>query len=1231
MLILTLITALVPHAQLNSSAAEQVWPVSDVSVSQVADGLFAVTASGFNATDDNGIMLPGKNVMLPVPPGEDVTVSVVPSGVHSLGPVPEIARSVFFQDHEQFEAASYASLQNSWGYLTEQGTFRRAGFVSVRLNPVIVQDGELIAAENLSVVLNMDRSAPVEVVSGHEGEILEAVLGTSSVWREPVERTDESPFWGKPWARIEVDTAGVYQITGEMVPEAAGMPSASLAMITGRGRMMSKSDPEADEFVPREVPILVEDGGDGIFDESDRLLFYGRGLSWWEDGGGAHFNSMYDSLNTYWLTWGGEGGPFMEVLDGSLTGAPSIGDTFTGRIHMERNLLMGDGSTSFQDNYGWHRIPSSSTANYSFSTKGATGDGTMIIRAYCGKTIIGATVNVNLTASVNGTVFADTVLVRTGVLEWSFPVTGLKTSPNKLAIQVQINSSATYVSTDWFEVFAETEYRSTGNQCQVPVDRTFQEEERRHISWSESLSDQSFVCVALSDTAVVAIDLPGGKDFEFTMPQRWFLPVMWVVPHGDYMEPVSVSSAAPGRIEGTISSGSIAYIYPEIFQADMPLLQRGRSDVLMIPVQDIYDEFNGGVRDPSAVRAFFGSTVRSWSDPLDQLVLVGDGHWDPRNFISDPLSFMDIIILGWEDGHPIVSDLMYTIIQGSNDPQAAVSRLPVTSRQELQLIAQRSGDYSDISDESGTWQSVILGSADDERSPIFGEKDDLVHTISMERTLSSEIPERFIPVKNYLIFFDWNSNWKKPEARSDLIDKWSGGALMMLYLGHGSFDQIADEGLMFLEDANLMACGHRLPWAFFGSCDVGLFQNPYSKCIAENLTIAPDGGAIVSGACSAKSGAHTNPVLMSRIVSLLLEDDSFSIGEAQWLGILPMPGHYLTYIAFGDGSLYLAIPDSSITVDEPELFTSQLASVNGYINDSGLLLVEAWESAQPDSYFTFRENALIEYLSVPGVFYRGMAQASPDFTVEMFVPQVASTGEHARIRYFNPSSDRGDLCCSYPLNLDFGQGSSNDTIGPDIEMWFQGFRGVEYPSISGRGVLQALLSDQSGINLLPYPGNQLALYIDDTPVDVSDFFTYEPGSAVSGQLVYTMPELQPGDHELRLRAADNMSNLSWTEMTFHLQEVENAQFEDFFVYPTPAVDFMSFNWVQSSQGLVDISVFTITGRKIAELGNLSCSPGYNQHIWDLRDADGDPVAAGTYIYVVSAGETELTGTATVAR
>ncbi|MCK5131994.1 MAG: hypothetical protein KAR40_07570, partial [Candidatus Sabulitectum sp.] len=1031
------VIALLSQSYFLDTQDELVWSIGDVSIEQVDEGFYGVSAPGFSNAGDGTVLLPERTVMIPIPPGESFSVTVVPAVVRSLGAVPVIA-ALEFDDagHERFVAADLSAVQPGWGEVAGSGTFRRAGYIAVRLRPVVVQNGELLAAGSLRIDLDCDRSVRTETVYGHEGEIFRSVFGTDEVWRTPLLPRAESPFWGKPWAKVMVDTAGVFEVRAELIPEAVGMPSASFSMITGRGRMMSTENPAEDTFEPRDVPIYVDDGGDGTFDSSDRVIFYGRGLSWWEEFQSGHFNSRYDSLNTYWLTWGGSGGSFMEILNGSLTGAPSLGTSYTNRLHFEQNNTLAYNLSVFEDLFAWDRISSSSstTAYYNFTSPGTTGNGTMRINLSVenGSRLL-------FTATVNGEVMADTI-TSAGLLLWEFPVTHLKNSGNSLALKIEdLNATKSIftVYTNWFEVFPETGFRSWSSQCQVPLDRSFPGGERRTVSWAQNLGNESFVCVALSDTAVARIDIPAGKDFEIDMPDGWSEPVMWVVPGGDFREPVSVTSSSPGRIVETISSGSTVYIYPDEYAADMPLFTRGRSDAdaLFLSLTEIYDEFNGGVRDPGAIRAFISHTLKHWSNPPDQLVLAGTGHYDPRGFTTAKPCPIDVILYSYHGTLPVCSDFLYSVVQNGSLPQAAVSRIAVDSRTELQLVAQRSAEYSDPTQESGTWQSIVLGAADDERSPRNPTTDETYHTRDAEKIMATVVPDRFIPLRHYLINYDWNSNWKKPEARQAYIETWSKGALVSFFLGHGSFDQIADEGLLFIEDVNLLSCGPRLPYSFFGSCDVGVFQNPSHPCMAQKVTVATGGGAIVSSGAASTSYGGPNASYFTKILNHLLSEPQYSIGECQWLGLLDggFIGNDKPYIVFGDGSLHLALPDSGFSVADPEMFTSELCEIDGALNRDGLVILTAWESAVVDSYYTHNHSYLIDYLSTPGVFYRGLAGASPDFTAEMFIPSFAQTGKLGRVRYFAPGSRSGSLACSYPVPVIPGS-ASGDNEGPEMEL-----------------------------------------------------------------------------------------------------------------------------------------------------------------------------------------------------
>lgn len=1186
----------------------------------VVGGLFSYETAGCSVMDD--VHLPVRYIRLPVEPGTTPQVRVEVTGVRGIGPSAGVASSYFTDDGtEAFREASTSVLPDQWSRVVQYGTWRRAGFVEVALYPVTVHGGELRCASGMRVVVEGQDHSSHRTVSGHQGLLYDLFFSTGSGYTlEPRSRSASSPFWGRPWARVLVDTAGVFQVTGELLPQALGMPSSSFSMYCGRGRGMSEEEPWAQSFEPIPVPIMVEDGGDGIFDNSDRLLFFGRGLSWWDDRigfDGLHYNGQYDSLNTYWLTWGESGGPFMEVLDCSITGAPAASDHYLGRHHLEKNYIR---ETSMWDNWSWSRLSGShtQTATLNFDAQGATGPGSIRVG------LVLSAGQTKVTAILNGVTQGDTVLSGTGRHILSFGATGFKNAGNSLGIRFSQVSGSYTVNFDWVSVFPEKSFSSSSTAMEVPLVYSVPIGERRRVEWAQNL-DQARAFLVNGDTLATALDLPGGNAFEVEVPFGWRMPLMFMYPTGSLPEPYSVSPASPGRIRGTLSGGDVIVVYPDEFAADMPLLDRpdGRSRVF-VSLTEVWDEFNGGVRDPQAVRAMLDWVKATW-DPLPaEVVLVGAGHFDPRHFLYSQPCPMDVLVTRPSDEG--VSDDRYGVVSGSDEPQFGVSRLLASNRSELQVLAQRAWDYFTLA-ASGEWQSEVIAAADDERLVSNGVSyyTDTYHTNQTEAILES-VPGRFFVDRQYGIFHTWNDAGKKPEWRQSFIDAWSRGALVLFFMGHGSYDQIADEGLFYLEDWAQLANGDRLPYAFFGSCDVGMFQYPGRKCISGEVTLPPSGGAITSLGASVKTQGSSNRDMLISIFTVLLSDFDLSMSEATMLGKINNGGNFNKYyILFGDGSLDLALPDSGITHSYPVMRTGEMTEFEGTLTGrEGQVMVSAWESMRADTYYTYQTNLPIRYYSVPGLFHRGFTQALPGFTQDIFVPLVATTGDLARVRFFSPGDGGGSLSCVFPGVIEPGN-PSGDSEGPAIDSWIQGYRGTPVPRVSGEVWFCAELADPSGINLLPYPGAQLALYVDDVPSDVSEYFTFDQGSAESGRLLVPLQSLPAGMHSLRLRASDCLLNISWSEMEFEVLSDAGPVLEQVWVYPNPSSEVAAFHWLQSGSGPVDIQVFTVAGRPVISFRNLQGEAGYNQSPWDLRDADGDPLASGAYIYTVTAGESSVTG------
>ncbi len=1212
--------AAVTPVQVGTTSTVLTWVCSGIQpIEGLPDDLTGYFADDCGFSGSSGsVLLPGADLYFAIPPGVEPELEIIPEGVSYLSGGVVSSVSVSPDGIDRFEAAALEDIPRTWGLITGTGTFRRAGYAHIQLHPVISRNGALYAADRFRIRLTYPAAGPSVSASGMAGTIFDALFeGGNHIWEVPVERYDSSPFWGLPWYALDIDTAGIYCVTGADIHIAEGTPSSSLSLFCGRGREMG-DEPWQNNYSPRPVPILIEDGGDGTFDAEDRFYFFGRGLAWWEpdsDRMPAHYNHRFCTRNTYWLTWGGEDGIRMNVQDGELTGAPAMPDSFLSRQHLEQNLVRTRGIVDLPDDWAWICSEGSSDTwhYFNFNASGTRGNGFLKI-----KLISSDIKKHHVRILLNGTAVCDTIWSGTGEYLLTVSLNGILDSGNSLSLQIIKESGSDTVFLDWFEVFGWTD-RSISGQAQVPLE-WWPVYDRQEFTWENDLTD-ALVFLVSGDTLAENISVNDTYQFEFEVPVSWEARELWISEYGDMCFPSEVRFVSPGRIIGTMDGARCVYIAADEFFDDITPLTQMNGDIIAVAASEVYNEFNGGVRDPGAIQAMVSHIIDSWDPIPEDLILVGGGNWDPLNFVSSKISYIDIL---YRNNSDTVSDDEFSIVEGSILPQIALSRMGITNRSDLQLIVDRSLSYRS-NENRGEWQTVVLGAADDELSPKYSQ-DETIHTQSTERLLTDHLPDVLRPEKLYLIFYDWNSLWNKPQAREDYISLWSEGALVSFYLGHGAYDQLADEGLLYLEDNGLLACEQRLPVALFGSCEVGEFQNPSTECLAQQVTTSRAGGAILGLGATAKTSGPLNEIYLGCILDNMFSEPDLSVGMCVMLAKIDAGYNSNTaqYVLFGDGSLKLAFPWDTFEVSRDTIYAGEEVTLKGTASSEGLILVESWESCQPDTYYTFRQFLPIDYLSIPGRFYSGTVYTEPGFTVNMFVPVDSDTGDLARTQLTFIGNDTFAAASTYPARLVPGN-PLPDNEGPLIELWIEGYRNVSNPEISGDVYVRAILSDSSGINLLGNVGRQLALYVDGTPDDVSEFFQYHTGSSTTGELRVGIGILEPGSHIIQLRVSDGLLNTSITEIEMRVTEDNSFGISNVFPYPNPCNDGTSINWTQTSPGKVDITIFTVAGRRVIIFGNIEGTAGYNQCLWDCRDADGDAVASGTYIFVVSAASISGSG------
>lgn len=144
----------------------------------------------------------------------------------------------------------------------------------------------------------------------------------------------------------------------------------------------------------------------------------------------------------------------------------------------------------------------------------------------------------------------------------------------------------------------------------------------------------------------------------------------------------------------------------------------------------------------------------------------------------------------------------------------------------------------------------------------------------------------------------------------------------------------------------------------------------------------------------------------------------------------------------------------------------------------------------------------------------------------------------------------------------------------------------------------------------PLAAGELNLTVDEEPVTADSSWTQMDGSLA---LRYEVPV---GRHRLQARLQRDGLELGVGEL--ELQVDDKLRIGNVLVSPHPLRSSGAFTWVASHAAQIQVDIFALSGRQIRRLGPQPAGAGFGQLTWDRRDADGRTLAAGTYLYVLTA-------------
>lgn len=699
--------------------------------------------------------------------------------------------------------------------------------------------------------------------------------------------------------------------------------------------------------------------------------------------------------------------------------------------------------------------------------------------------------------------------------------------------------------------------------------------------------------------------------------------------------------------------------------------QRDGLRVKIVPADELYNEFASGTPDANAYRRYLKmlyDRAETEADMPKYLLLFGDGLWDNRMLTSGAKGLNpDDFLLCFEsensfsDTECYVDDNFYCLLddgEGGNltardMPDMAVGRFPVTEESDAKIIVDKTIAYVQNKN-AGGWQNTIMVMGDD------GNNNDHMND-------ANRIAEEVL--QNYPGYYVRKVMWDAyplvstsagntyPDVTRIIKQQQANGALIMNYSGHGRPDQISHEKVLLLNDFEQFK-NVNMPLWITASCDIMPFDGTH-ETIGETSVLSPHGGAVAFfGTCRTvfqSANYQINRAFTQHVLSQDANGKPTTIGEAQRLAKIELitrgrdlQENKLQYQLLGDPAIALNQPTLDIVVDEINgtptssgslipLSAGTVAKIKGHVKDAadfnGLLSAMVRDSRElitcrlndtskdgADTPFTYYDRTKV-------LFNGNDSIRNGQFEIAFAVPMdINYTGEAGLLNLHAVSNDRKSIAHGACEQFTIGGGDDidNDNIGPSI------FCYLNSPSFTNGGKVNctpyfvAQVKDENGINATGNGvGHDLQLIIDGQMArtyNLNDYFTFDFGTYMSGQVGFAIPELEEGEHKLQFRAWDILNNSSTAELTFNVVKGLEPNIFSIGTTNNPATTNTTFIINHDRIGStmdVEINLYDTSGRQLwrHEENGVSADGAYTVD-WDLTVDSGNRLQTGVYIYRV---------------
>ena len=1083
--------------------------------------------------------------------------------------------------------------------------------------------------------------------------------------------------------KLRIPETGMYRISADSLIAAglsAGLSTGEIALKT-----FYYDDTAADLTRGVDVPILiVEDTAtnDGIFNGRDVLVFYALGV---KDDPDAHDqDAAYTDDHVVWLEEQVAGAlmspePLRETTAGmSVTQVDAVVNVRKDTFFM-RNVVAGD--TDFYFITG--PCPKETSLPFTLHNPSASGTFSLVWRME-GNERSGLTPT--LTFSIKNSKGTHQVGTGTftGMQKKTFTFAGspaewLADGQNELLITCGIDYA--YMVNDFSLTYPRL-CRVYENALEVNIDAGVDVQTLDVVGFSvnhgflieitnpripvyEALAPEDFAPDGNGYRASLNIEAPAARRF-----------IVLGVGAGARLSVADISVDVPSQLRGEIGPYGVLAIYHRDFlqRTDQYVdWHKGQGyRILKADIEDVFDEFNGGLPSPYAVKRFIQYGFDRWG--VETVVLIGDGSNDhkrvflgtPPDQRGSPPDFVPsysycVGVSGEFLDEVISSDKWYAFLDegpGQNDryPDVIVGRLPFGTDNEARALLNKIRRFEEPAVDD-SWRRRVVLFSDDAWS---GRGNDYLYrsyerefergTDTCRSYIESSLPGGFKVEKMYLA--QWTDPihpntqesgpavWSKSERGTRetftpaLLGELNEGCLFFMFQGHANRSLMTTEGAFgsYTQYNDLSSLTTSIPEVFMGfgchlsewardmELNFAAVDGPNGDCISEQLLFKPGAGSVATYASGAYEYLSENAVLANQVFKNFFRtppSDSVEPGN-QYTG-----AHWI----FGE-----AIMKSEIEHMDQTLYGAEMALRYHILGDPLLKMDpgpplmsleadwgEGYGEISPDSVRARNRSNLIKLrLTASDVVAIGritLQLNGQDWTDSMVVTPLADQDKtHAR---------------SYRADIDY-------TINPaDDVLLFKVFApdGREVGRFEIPIVTKMTLLYNDYLEVLPTseipPTGTFRLSVDFPAYLSQEPVLYIDG-AVQNDIHFTVPDAQDslswealfertlpaGRCVMTVKTGDFSQDITFNVTGSKLNV-------DAFSFPNPFRDETNIVYsLNLAANAVKIDIYNVSGVLIRTLDlppdklNAAIFPSPHSVVWDGRDDAGDRVANGTYIYVI---------------